>query len=55
MAITERSAAAAEGTSGRPTRRAPWRGRILWFVGLWAAGVAVVAGVAWLIRLAMGA
>lgn len=56
MAITERTAAPApENAPGRASRGTPWRGRIVWFVGLWAAGVAVVAGVAWLIRLAMGA
>lgn len=32
-----------------------WRGRILAFVGLWIAGVVTVAGVAWLIRWAIGA
>lgn len=25
--------------------------RLLWFVGLWAAGVATVGAVAWVIRL----
>lgn len=55
MATTERPAASApERVAVRPSRGTPWRGRILWFVALWAAGVAVVAGVAWLIRLAMG-
>ncbi len=29
----------------------PLRRRLLWFVGLWAAGVASVGAVAWLIRL----
>lgn len=28
----------------------PLARRLLWFVGLWAAGVAVVGSVAWLIR-----
>ena len=30
---------------------APLRRRLLWFVGLWVAGVAAVGSVAWLIRL----
>jgi hypothetical protein len=29
--------------------------RLLWFVLLWAGGVAAVAGVAWLIKLWLGA
>lgn len=29
----------------------PLRSRLLWFVGLWAAGVAAVGSVAWLIRM----
>ena len=29
----------------------PLRNRLLWFVGLWAAGVAAVGAVAYLIRL----
>ena len=28
--------------------------RLGWFAGLWAAAVAVVAAVAWMIRLALG-
>jgi hypothetical protein len=28
-------------------------GRLLWFVGLWAAGVGTVLAVAWLIRLSL--
>jgi len=28
----------------------PLARRLLWFVGLWAAGVAVVGSVAWVIR-----
>jgi hypothetical protein len=30
----------------------PWR-RILWFVLLWAAGVVVIAGLAWVLRSVM--
>lgn len=29
--------------------------RLLWFVGLWAAGVLTVGAVAWLLRLWIGA
>jgi hypothetical protein len=32
---------------------APLRYRLAWFVILWAAGVAAVAGIAWLIRLVL--
>ena len=32
------------------TERPGWK-RLAWFVGLWAAGVATVAAVSWLIRL----
>ena len=32
-------------------RTPPLRTRLLWFVGLWLAGVAVVSGVAYGIRL----
>ena len=28
--------------------------RLAWFVGLWIAGVAVIAAIAYLIRLALG-
>jgi len=28
-------------------------GRILWFVGLWLAGVVTIAAVSWLLRLAV--
>jgi hypothetical protein len=28
--------------------------RLLWFVGLWAAGVATVGAVAWLLKLWIG-
>lgn len=36
---------------GRPSSAI---GRLLWFVALWGAGVAAVAAVGWLIRLAIG-
>jgi fatty acid desaturase len=39
--------------SGKPARAA-WR-RLLWFVALWAAGVAVVAALGLVIKLALGA
>ena len=42
-----------EHTAPMTTRRT-WQ-RLGWFVALWAAGVAVLAGVAALIRLALGA
>lgn len=28
--------------------------RLVWFVGLWAAGVATLGVIAWMIRLALG-
>jgi preprotein translocase subunit Sss1 len=39
--------------SGAPQR--PLRRRLLWFVALWAAGVAAVAIVGYAIKLALGA
>ena len=32
----------------------PLSRRLAWFVALWVAGVAVVAAVAWALRLALG-
>lgn len=40
--------------SRRATSSASLPRRLAWFAGLWLAGVAVVAAVAWAIRLALG-
>jgi len=32
-------------------QKTTWRVRLLWFVGLWGAGVLTTAAVAWLLRL----
>lgn len=44
--------------SAGEARKAPaagrkWAARVGWFVLLWCAGVAALAGVAWLIRMAL--
>jgi hypothetical protein len=38
---------------GAPAER-PLRHRLAWFVLLWAAGIAAVGAVAWIIRLFLG-
>lgn len=39
-------------TDKHPVR--PAVGRLLWFAGLWLAGVGLLAAVAWLLRLVIG-
>lgn len=36
--------------NGRQPRRHAWPMRIAWFIGLWAASIAVLGAVAWVIR-----
>ena len=40
--------------TGRKTDASPLMQRLLWFAGLWAAGVGVVALVGWIIKLMIG-
>ena len=42
------------GKSDGPDPAKPWALRLVWFVGLWAAGVATVGIVAMAIKLAIG-
>lgn len=39
----------------RDGRRASWRRRIAWLIGIWAASIAVLALVAYALRLVMNA